>query len=316
MHEEKSVSNEGENVPVPEEESKIDAPIPAFLSNMTFSNVEEESAKKIEIPNRIATVPDAPLADDKSQKDHHVGNGVAYKIPAFLANTSFSNLSEVAESTQSEVIEEASDKVSSDCEIQGTVPRFLSSDCEIKGTVPRFLCNSSSLITPSTASQDEIAFISSTKRFSPNALKDAPTQGNYRDVRNELPNESSKENREASQLPTILNKVSLNDFSGVVEYGQVDTEKSSTRIELSSQSVEESSPKIPQQEIVQSDVSHPEPQESNKVEENIESLPFHNERVTGLPTCLNNMNFSNFSIISEGQQLSFTNELNSDSVDV
>lgn len=110
--------------------------------------------------------------------DHHVGNGVAYKIPAFLANTSFSNLSEVAESTQSEVIEEASDKVSSDCEIQGTVPRFLSSDCEIKGTVPRFLCNSSSLITPSTASQDEIAFISSTKRFSPNALKDAPTQGN------------------------------------------------------------------------------------------------------------------------------------------
>lgn len=68
MHEEKSVSNEGENVPVPEEESKIDAPIPAFLSNMTFSNVEEESAKKIEIPNRIATVPDAPLADDKSQK--------------------------------------------------------------------------------------------------------------------------------------------------------------------------------------------------------------------------------------------------------
>lgn len=316
VHEEKSVSNEGENVPVPEEESKIDAPIPAFLSNMTFSNVEEESAKKIEIPNRIATVPDAPLADDKSQKDHHVGNGVAYKIPAFLANTSFSNLSEVAESTQSEVIEEASDKVSSDCEIQGTVPRFLSSDCEIKGTVPRFLCNSSSLITPSTASQDEIAFISSTKRFSPNALKDAPTQGNYRDVRNELPNESSKENREASQLPTILNKVSLNDFSGVVEYGQVDTEKSSTRIELSSQSVEESSPKIPQQEIVQSDVSHPEPQESNKVEENIESLPFHNERVTGLPTCLNNMNFSNFSIISEGQQLSFTNELNSDSVDV
>lgn len=82
-------------------------------------------------------------------------------------------------------------------------------------------------------------------------------------MRNELPNESSKENREASQLPTILNKVSLNDFSGVVEYGQVDTEKSSTRIELSSQSVEESSPKIPQQEIVQSDVSHPEPQEVN-----------------------------------------------------
>ncbi|XP_043476141.1 uncharacterized protein LOC122507475 isoform X2 [Leptopilina heterotoma] len=302
VHEERSVSNEGQNVPVPEEERKIDAPIPAFLSNMTFSNVEEDSAKIVEIPNRVATLSDAPPAVDKSQKVHQVGNGEAYKIPAFLANASFSNLSEAAESTQSGIVNEASNKDSS--------------DCEIKGTIPRFLCESSSLISPPSASQDEIAFISS-GNFSQNTLKDAPAQGNYRDVGNELP--SSKENQEASQLPILLNKVSLSDFSGVVEYGKLNTEKSSTRIRFSSQFVKETIPKIPHQEIVQSKtshVSHQEPQESNKIKENIHSLPFHNERVSKLPACLNNMNFSNFSIISEGDQLSFTNGLNSDSVDV
>ncbi|XP_051173532.1 protein Tube [Leptopilina boulardi] len=203
VHVENSNLNKGGNLPVVEEERKVVVPIPAFLEEKSFSNFSEGSINEIpseivETESRVITLPGTSQNVKKSQKVNYTGNGEAYKIPAFLENESFGNLSEVVQNVESKMVNDE--------------PREVLNKCEIKPTLPRFLEENFT-----STSQDLIAF-SSADNLPQNELE------NCRDVRNKP--SSSRINEIVPQLPTFLNEMSLSNFSEVSESEQLSNDKS------------------------------------------------------------------------------------------